>query len=158
MLKKHLLTQLFIHSWFENCWIHIFAKSNNAQWDADSFEQNLNTGLTEFIPYDSCLYTMITSINTPVVKQLINCWSLKQIIFLSSCITVKWRKKNPHSRYGDQIISQSFGRVFVAASHQTRLETRSKARRPIKVGIKRRGGRERAETRTLLVSAAHRLT
>ena len=48
--------------------------------------------------------------------------------------------------------------VFVAASHQTRLDTRSKARRPIKVGIKGRGGRERAETRTLLVSAAHRLT
>ena len=30
--------------------------------------------------------------------------------------------------------------VFVAASHQTGLDTRSKARRPIKVGIK---GRER---------------
>ena len=29
--------------------------------------------------------------------------------------------------------------VFVAASHQTRLDTRSKARRPIKVGIKGRG-------------------
>ena len=37
-------------------------------------------------------------------------------------------------------------------------DTRSKARRPIKVGIKGRGGRERAETRTLLVCAAHRLT
>ena len=29
--------------------------------------------------------------------------------------------------------------LFVAASHQTRLDTRSKARKPIKVGIKRRG-------------------
>ena len=29
--------------------------------------------------------------------------------------------------------------VFVAASHQTRLDTRSKAQRPIKVGIKGRG-------------------
>ena len=29
--------------------------------------------------------------------------------------------------------------VFVDASHQTRLDTRSKARRPIKVGIKGRG-------------------
>ena len=29
--------------------------------------------------------------------------------------------------------------VFVAASHQTGLHTRSKARRPIKVGIKARG-------------------
>ena len=48
--------------------------------------------------------------------------------------------------------------LFVAASHQTRLDTRSKARRPIKVGIKGRGGRERAETRTLLVCAANRLT
>ena len=48
--------------------------------------------------------------------------------------------------------------IFVADSHQTRLDTRSKARRPIKVGIKGRGGRERIETRTLLVSAAHRLT
>ena len=50
------------------------------------------------------------------------------------------------------------GQIFVVASHQTRLDTRSKARRPIKVGIKGRGGRERAETRTLLVCAAHRLT
>ena len=35
--------------------------------------------------------------------------------------------------------------VFVAASHQTQLDTRSKARRPIKVGIKGRGrsGRSR---------------
>ena len=33
-----------------------------------------------------------------------------------------------------------FNQVFVAASHQTRLDTRSKARRPIKVGIKGRGG------------------
>ena len=49
-------------------------------------------------------------------------------------------------------------RLFVAASHQTGLDTRSKARRPIKVGIKGRGGQERAETRTLLVCAAHRLT
>ena len=30
-------------------------------------------------------------------------------------------------------------RLFVAASHQTRLDTRSKVRRPIKVGIKGRG-------------------
>ena len=29
--------------------------------------------------------------------------------------------------------------IFVAASHQTRLDTRSKARRPVKVGIKGRG-------------------
>ena len=49
-------------------------------------------------------------------------------------------------------------RLFVAASHQTRLDTRSKARRPIKVGIKGRRGWERIETRTLLVCAAHQLT
>ena len=60
-------------------------------------------------------------------------------------------RSGPKSRTGP-------GAVFVAASHQTRLDTRSKARRPIKVGIKGRGGRERAETRTLLVCAAHRLT
>ena len=48
--------------------------------------------------------------------------------------------------------------ILFAASHQTRLDKRSKTRRPIKVGIKGRGGRERIETRTLLVCAAHRLT
>ena len=32
-----------------------------------------------------------------------------------------------------------YSHIFVAASHQTRLDTRSKARRPIKVGIKGRG-------------------
>ena len=36
-------------------------------------------------------------------------------------------------------ISSKLCLVFVAASHQTRLDTRSKARRPIKVGIKGRG-------------------
>ena len=38
-----------------------------------------------------------------------------------------------------RICKLSVGRVFVSASHQTRLDTRSKARRPIKVGIKGRG-------------------
>ena len=33
--------------------------------------------------------------------------------------------------------------IVVAASHQTRLDTRSKARGPIKVEIKGEGGRER---------------
>ena len=46
-------------------------------------------------------------------------------------------------------------KLFVAASHQTGLDTRSKARRPIKVGIKGGGYRKRAETRTLLVYAAY---
>ena len=48
--------------------------------------------------------------------------------------------------------------VFVAASHQTGLEARSKARRPIKVGTKERGRSGTSETRTLLVCAAHRPT
>ena len=47
--------------------------------------------------------------------------------------------------------------VFANVSNQTRLDTRSKARRPIKVRIKGRG-RERAETRTLLVYVTHQLT
>ena len=44
-----------------------------------------------------------------------------------------------------QLKSRERAVVFVAASHQTRLDTRSKARRPIKVGIKGRGrsGRSR---------------
>ena len=48
--------------------------------------------------------------------------------------------------------------VFVAASHQTRLDTRSKARRPIKVGIKGRGrsGRSRdSNPACLCCSLAH---
>ena len=48
--------------------------------------------------------------------------------------------------------------LFVAASHQTGLDTKSKAQRPIKVEIKGEEGRERTETRTLLVCAAHRPT
>ena len=36
-------------------------------------------------------------------------------------------------------LNDCFDRIFVAAPHQTRLDTRSKARRPIKVGIKGRG-------------------
>ena len=48
--------------------------------------------------------------------------------------------------------------IFVAASHQTRLDTRSKARRPIKVGIKGRGrsGRSRdSNPAGLCCSSAH---
>ena len=36
-------------------------------------------------------------------------------------------------------VKETISQIFVAASHQTRLDTRSKARRPIKVGIKGRG-------------------
>ena len=48
--------------------------------------------------------------------------------------------------------------IFVAASHQTRLDTRSKARRPTKVGIKGRGrsGRSRdSNPACLCCSSAH---
>ena len=41
--------------------------------------------------------------------------------------------------YGGRGKSHILSQIFVAASHQTRLDTRSKARRPIKVGIKGRG-------------------
>ena len=50
------------------------------------------------------------------------------------------------------------GVVFVAASHQTRHDTRSKARRPIKLGIKGRGrsGRSRdSNPACLCCSSAH---
>ena len=51
------------------------------------------------------------------------------------------------------------GPIFVAASHQTRLDTRSKARRPIKVGIKGRGrsGKE-PRLEPCLSVLPHRLT
>ena len=45
----------------------------------------------------------------------------------NNCENINWYK------------GREMGQVFVAASHQTRLNTRSKARRPIKVGIKGRG-------------------
>ena len=47
-------------------------------------------------------------------------------------------RSGPKSRTGPGA-SQGARHVFVAASHQTRLDTRFKARRPIKVGIKGRG-------------------
>ena len=43
------------------------------------------------------------------------------------------------SKLCQRYIKSKEDHVFVAASHQTRLDTRSKARRPIKVGIKGRG-------------------
>ena len=52
------------------------------------------------------------------------------------------RSRAPHHRAqknATQDKSREHAVVFVAASHQTRLDTRSKARRPIKVGIKGRG-------------------
>ena len=55
-------------------------------------------------------------------------------------------------------VNEAPGQIFVAASHQTRLDTRSKARRPIKVGIKGRGrsGRSRdSNPACLCCSSAH---
>ena len=49
-------------------------------------------------------------------------------------------------------------RLFVTASHQTGLDTRSKARRPIKVGIKgrgRSGTRRDSNPASLCCSSAH---
>ena len=48
--------------------------------------------------------------------------------------------------------------LFANVSLKTRLDTRSIGRRQIKVGIRGRKGRKRAEARTLLVYVAHRLT
>ena len=48
--------------------------------------------------------------------------------------------------------------LFANVSHQTRLDTRSIARRPIKVRIRGGEGRERAGARALLVYVAHQLT
>ena len=48
--------------------------------------------------------------------------------------------------------------LFVAASHQTRLDTWSKARRPIKVGIKGRGRSGTNRDSNPAIYAAHRLT
>ena len=48
--------------------------------------------------------------------------------------------------------------LFVTTSHQKGLDTRSMTQRLIIVEIEGRGGRARAETRTLLDYAGHRLT
>ena len=63
-------------------------------------------------------------------------------------------RSGPKSRTGPGALCH----IFVAASHQTRLDTRSKARRPIKVGIKGRGrsGRSRdSNPACLCCSSAH---
>ena len=66
-------------------------------------------------------------------------------------------RSGPKSRTGPGALAGSVP-IFVAASHQTRLDTRSKARRPIKVGIKGRGrsGRSRdSNPACLCCSSAH---
>ena len=45
--------------------------------------------------------------------------------------------------------------VFVSASHQTGLDTRSMTRKSVIVRVEEGGGRARAETRTLLDYAGH---
>ena len=63
-----------------------------------------------------------------------------------------------HSPFVNMRLAFVSGALFVAASHQTRLDTRSKARRPIKVGIKGRGrsGRSRdSNPACLCCSSAH---
>ena len=66
-------------------------------------------------------------------------------------------RSGPKSRTGPGELTGP-GAAFVAASHLTRLDTRSKARRPIKVGIKGRGrsGRSRdSNPACLCCSSAH---
>ena len=75
--------------------------------------------------------------------------------WLNEFIVLVRQSKNEKECYN---LAKYKWRLFVAASHQTGLDTRSKARRPIKVGIREREGWERVETRNLLVFAAHRLT
>ena len=66
-------------------------------------------------------------------------------------------RSGPKSRTGPGAFAGGLP-IFVAVSHQTRLDTRSKARRPIKVGIKGRGrsGRSRdSNPACLCCSSAH---
>ena len=112
-----------------------------------------------------------------ILPQLYNIWKTLHVSVSKNLIPIPYPKKVHfftlgfiwifpplvcrHKHYIKKCVNVSHlvcSHLFVAASHQTQLDTRSKARRPIKVGIKGRGGRELAETRTLLVSAAHRLT
>ena len=74
------------------------------------------------------------------------------ISLLKSFHLFKWRPENSYIQrhQGDS--------QFANVSQQTRLDSRSIARRPIKVGIRRGEGRERAEAWTLLIYVAHRLT
>ena len=65
------------------------------------------------------------------------CWLRLFIFYKISDFKLYWSHCSDHRR-GEKI-SVTKCHVFVAASHQTRLDTRSKARRPIKVGIKGRG-------------------
>ena len=54
--------------------------------------------------------------------------------------------------------ASSLGGIFVSASHLTGVDTRSKTRRSIIVGIRGEEGRGRAEARALLDFAGHRAT
>ena len=80
---------------------------------------------------------------------------VRQIRYAEHC----WWSKDELTSKSKSLYRNWALRLSVAASHQTGLDTWSKARRQIKVGIKGGGeGREGAETRTLPVYAAHQLT
>ena len=88
----------------------------------------------------------------PVGNIILNCWSYYcNVTGVSYCNNysnrnLKWKGFILQNVQGClkrslllACLARNTSRVFVAASHQTRLDTRSKARRPIKVGIKGRG-------------------
>ena len=89
-----------------------------------------------------------------VIKPFLNSISWANV-YLCFCLFVVFFSVNlyHHHHHHHHVVP-----IFVAASHQTRLDTRSKARRPIKVGIKGRGrsGRSRdSNPACLCCSSAH---
>ena len=67
---------------------------------------------------------------------------------LESVLDLEWRCR----------VEARLPKLFVTASYQKELDTRSMTRTPIIVGYEGMGGRARTESRTLLVYAGHRLT
>ena len=97
-------------------------------------------------------------------KRLYICLSLlfhsstlnREIFTLGNAKLVPTRKRG----YDDTAVryTKRKEKIFVAASHQTGLDTKSMTRRSIQVGIRGREGHARAEARTLLNYARHRPT
>ena len=111
-------------------------KSKHQSWLAKGLGLGLgllcwgSKGVKRVIPSEDASTLRVSGISTRTMHQ-------STTPSLSEFISPRWALR--------QFLTLPIDHVFVAASHQTRLDTRSKARRPIKVGIKgrRRSGRSR---------------
>ena len=82
--KNSCLPYYFINSWRENSWIHTFSKCISAIWNANSLNQELNTGRCVYFTYGDNRYTTTAYIFD------VDCWGFRDDYAWKCFVTLYW--------------------------------------------------------------------